>query len=532
MQTKDKSSRRSKPATQAVLRGVVKVRVRKPKTSTEEAGILQHDTTTRQPSEVRASLKRTLSSEDKPRIKRSRKDSNDVFPFLRSKIARTPEVQKAIGELREAEAEVLSNGDPEKTAIFAGDNIFSRQLSLSEQSIRSPLSPKAPEVISKRRHEVQQSISLEESSILRVRRASLSSSRALSSNSEPIKEFARRLSDAARALADGKHKLSLSQSSDTTGENDASETMASHTSTSSLASAMREAVEQAVQKLAQQQEETIKKSEQYIKNESERLATIYKTQPPTYAQSQSNKEDRILYRVAEIAAVQGAEQAAVFYLKLLCEGQLPRTQQFKEPTSDRLWLLMAPQQYPSHFCSTISLSSQHWQRTRSVPLTQEQMYASLKADEARYRSEFITSAVQMIFGGNVERRIKSQYPLHNLLERQKMEEEQEEQRLRDQQNLQDIPKFQKLQEQQKIQEQQIRRLQEQQRLAQENVRSATQAANMLTQATNVPNQAGTVPTQATNVLSQAQPAIAGQTTEGRKPSWAMDVTEDSTGVNR
>jgi hypothetical protein len=39
------------------------------------------------------------------------------------------------------------------------------------------------------------------------------------------------------------------------------------------------------------------------------------------------------------------------------------------------------------------------------------MYACLTTDAARYRSQFMTSTVQMLFGGNLERQNQSRYPL-------------------------------------------------------------------------------------------------------------------------
>jgi hypothetical protein len=44
-------------------------------------------------------------------------------------------------------------------------------------------------------------------------------------------------------------------------------------------------------------------------------------------------------------------------------------------------------------------------------MNENEMYACLTTDAARYRFEFMTSAVQMLFGGNVERQNQSRYPL-------------------------------------------------------------------------------------------------------------------------
>jgi hypothetical protein len=384
-------------------------------------------------------------------------------------------VQKAITELRKAEAEAafLSKKHDDDAALLLNDNLFSRPLSLSQQSPRPPMSSETSEAISNKSCKVEEVVSLKASPFFKIVSdlPSPSNQEAID-ESAPIEEFKRRLSEVARALANGEYSLPTSDTLVTTGDMSKSNSTkpgAISTTGVPLASTVKEMVEEMLQRL-EQQEETIKKSEERMKNETERLATLIATQPPTSTPAQSYKENKILFRIAEVAAVQGAKQASLSYQKMVRDGHLPAMQRaIKEPVSDRFWLMMEPQNDPGHFCSTKSWAAQHWRRTLSVPMTQEEMFASLKADEARYRSAFITSAVQMMLGGNVERRLKSRYPLHNLLQRQMEEQEQE-----------------------------------QQRLGHHTVYQAHQVTNV-------------------NLPSLAQSTVAAQTADARKASWAMDV---------
>lgn len=62
----------------------------------------------------------------------------------------------------------------------------------------------------------------------------------------------------------------------------------------------------------------------------------------------------------------------------------------------------------------------------TVPRTQVEMFACLRADEARYRSAFWTANLQMNLGGNIERQGKSSYPLNEKMSREERSQPQQQ----------------------------------------------------------------------------------------------------------
>jgi hypothetical protein len=134
-----------------------------------------------------------------------------------------------------------------------------------------------------------------------------------------------------------------------------------------------------------------------------------------------------LYRVAEQAALYGAHLASLVYQKHFCDEGLPTIEQNWQLLQENVgpvidpkysWLFLEPGNDPRFFCSTTSRCPPDGRHTLRVPITKDEMYVFLTTDAARYRSEFMTSSVQMIFGGNVERQNQSRYPLVNM-EREK-----------------------------------------------------------------------------------------------------------------
>jgi hypothetical protein len=227
----------------------------------------------------------------------------------------------------------------------------------------------------------------------------------------PLTDFTRRLSNVAQTLADRSYKTP--DSSDDSGiteeiyRSDFEQVATAAAAELTKAMTSQEMMKQILQN---QQDIITKVTKEHITIEA---------QPPV----QPRQDTNFLYHVAEEATMYGAEIASLAYQKHFCDGRLPAVGQARQLIRDNTgnivdprysWLTLEPGNDPQYFYSTMSRCPPGWRCTLSVQMTTEEMYSCLRADAVRYCSAFMTSPLQMQFGGNIERQDKSQYPLINM----------------------------------------------------------------------------------------------------------------------
>ncbi|KAF1912078.1 hypothetical protein BDU57DRAFT_78366 [Ampelomyces quisqualis] len=384
---------------------------------------------------------------------------------LEGNIVKSSKVIKASKEYKAAEEALSPLWSPYAVSSpTVENNMFSRQLSVSEQGQCSPKpSPHAGNQSSGNRgnHAYVESESespqfakgISQNGTTRKRSIDFASpptpSQEIIDHDAPLAEFTRRISHAALAL--GKRGYDSAGSDDASnieeipiGEPETRTTV--DAAESSIAATLKEMMEGVLRKLQMQEETTrtteerMKLTEERIKLESQRLATMIATQPPSAPpQAQASQERELLYELAKTAALHGAEKARVVYQNTFCGGNLPTMVQLRELVTDvdqtgnlihpaLMWqMLIEPQQFPQYFYSTRPWIAHPWRSTLTVPRTQEEIFACLKADEARYRSAFWASNIQMKLGGNIERQGKSRFPLHEAIQRAQRSQLQQQQ---------------------------------------------------------------------------------------------------------
>jgi hypothetical protein len=365
------------------------------------------------------SLSSSSSSEnDSPcRSSRTRRPAN------REKIMENL-IKKAKQEYKEAAA-AYSPMEQSQFPSTMQDNIFVRQLSFS-QAQPPPLTSKTR---SNRRYPLSTSIESEPESpvvVVHVPRKISTASREPHAKAlddvDPIADFARRLSDVAQTLANRSYESPDSLDDSGTIKEILRSDLGRVASTATVDQFMASNFAEMMQQISQNQViEITRVAKEHISIESQRLATLLKTQPPSAPPPAQLWQDlKFLYRVAEEAALYGAQIDILDYQKHFCDGRVPIIEQDRQLLQEnaghvinprRSWLVMEPGNDPRFFCSTTSRCPPNWRRTLRVPMNENEMYACLTTDAARYRFEFMTSAVQMLFGGNVERQNQSRYPL-------------------------------------------------------------------------------------------------------------------------
>jgi hypothetical protein len=349
---------------------------------------------------------------------------------------------EALQEYKEA-AEACSPTLQSHSLPLMPNNILAQQSSLPQ----TPPLPLAPKEGNKKRY-LPSSVSDESGieSLITATKVSRKDSVAsalpgeeLLDDNDPAADFARRLSDVVHILANREYNIPDSDGEFRTPAEVHGLEIEHAFSTAAAESVMALKFAETLQQILQDQEEIITKAtKEHISVEAQRLATLITTQPPSAPAPAKTWQDlSILYRVAEEAALHGAQTASLAYQKYFCDEHLPTIEQARQLLQDHAgntvdprhsWLILEPENDPRFFCSTISRCPPNWRRTLRVPMNEDEMYACLTADAARYRSQFMTSSVQMLFGGNIERQNRSQYPVINMEREREANVQQQQQR--------------------------------------------------------------------------------------------------------
>jgi hypothetical protein len=335
---------------------------------------------------------------------------------------------KALQEYKEA-AEACSTTLQRHSLTPMRNNIFARQLLLSQTSPSSLASKKGVKRRSLPPSVFDESVTESLITATKVSRkdsiASIPPGKELLDDNDTVADFARRLSDVAHTLANRGYNTADRDDNLRVFKEVHRPEVEQAVSTAAAESVMVSKFAEIMQQILQNQEEIITKATKvHISVEAQRLATLITTQPPSApAPAQPWQDMSILYRVAEEAALHGAQTASLVYQKYFCDGRLPTVEQTRQLLRNHAgntvdprhsWLILEPENDPRFFCSTMSRCPPYWRRTLRVPMNKDEMYACLTADAARYRSDFMTSYVQVLFGGNIERQNRSQYPVINM----------------------------------------------------------------------------------------------------------------------
>jgi hypothetical protein len=249
----------------------------------------------------------------------------------------------------------------------------------------------------------------------------------------PLMDFTRRLSSAALVLAN--KGFPTPEGHDSSGAEEIPRPKPEAITTAAAAeSELVSTLMDMMQRMTRDHKATTEKTERLLvanKIECQRLATLIATQPPSAPSApppNSHAEKAAMLEMAQELSAFGASDAFLMF-KRYFHGDNPLISQLQKPsiamrvpiTSVRLeepWTV--EQERPDIFCSTKSLMQDRMRRTGGIPMTMEEMFYCLKADEARYVRAYQTSPLQIALPlGLLERQsLKSQYPLRNYLETQ------------------------------------------------------------------------------------------------------------------
>jgi hypothetical protein len=247
----------------------------------------------------------------------------------------------------------------------------------------------------------------------------------------PLIDFTRRLSSAALVLAN--KGFTTPEGHDSSGAEAIPRPKPEAITTAAAAeSELVSTFMDMIQRMTRDHEATTEKTEKLLvanKIECQRLATLIATQPPSAPSApppDSHAEKAAMLEMAQALSAFGASDAFLMF-KRHFHGDNPLSSELQKPsiamrvpiTSVKLeepWTV--EQERPDLFCSTKSLMQDRLRRTVGIPMTMEEMFYCLKADEARYVRAYQTSPLQIALPmGLLERQnLKSQYPLRNYLE--------------------------------------------------------------------------------------------------------------------
>jgi hypothetical protein len=410
-------------------------------TPKEAKQLLRKASCTSEDHALAAQLTGSSSSEDDLPVRstRNRRKKAPGLYTTRRNIIKARSVKDALREYNDAAAVSSPRFQLSIASPSMQDNIFSRQLSLSQSETSPLLSPYNLRPRSANRITLPPLASIDSYSNSKIcattdsRNDTKSSPRKLSTplvspyarildDENPLIEFTRRLSNAAKALADRGYKTPDSGDDSGTTEDIHRSDIGPVATAAAAKSIMALKLQEMMEQIWKQQEDTITKvTKEHVTLQAQRLATLISTQPPSIpAPAQSQQDMNFLYRLAEEAAMYGAEKASLLYQKYFCDKRLPTVEQAKQLMYDNVgniidpmhsWLILEPGNDPRYFCSTMSRCPTNWHCTLAIPMNTDEMHGRLVADAARYRSAFLTSSLQYSLGGNIERQGASRYPL-------------------------------------------------------------------------------------------------------------------------
>jgi hypothetical protein len=355
-------------------------------------------------------------------------------------------LNKAIEELKEAQAAVSPMTVPYLISPTIANNIFARQASTSSQGIlttlKAPRNPRPPRGTRENSLSLASVYTDKESDGLPVgfrrERASSTSSTTQSSISSPrpvkpdadddaVFRFTRRLSSAALALANKGFKMPDSGNdscgSEQTQESDLDEIPSRAKSQTELYADIMAIL----MWMKEKQQKDLDRHDLRLEIESQRIATRWATQPPpamSAAELYDFTQNVLQYGAEHAFKVMQASMASRNCLDAagLSQDTTPsNSQPLVDFCGQPIRIEEAIHGNCKEFYSATSVYKRpasvfpKTQRPCTISMTREDMYHFLKADEVRYRSEWKNPPLLMLYFNphGERRRNSSKYPLHD-----------------------------------------------------------------------------------------------------------------------